>query len=251
MSLLLNQLASHLNTFLDISSFEDKAINGIQIANEIPINHIATAVTSTLEAIEKAVALKAQALIVHHGIFCKGDGYQIVDTRYKKIKLLIENNVALLCYHLPLDAHQDIGNNWKAARDLGLQDLTPWFKYTNTTIGVIGSITPTPFDEFIKKVEQYYGNRANKVKTKEIISSVGIVSGGAHKLIDDAVQAPVDCFITGTVDEPVWDIAHEKQISFLGLGHYATETIGVQALAEYLQATMHVQASFIKTDNPF
>jgi len=247
----IKDISTHLNTHLDIANFEDGAINGVQITTTAPITSVATAVTSSLEAIERAVALKVQALIVHHGIFRKGDSYPLTDIKYKKIKLLIENNIALLCYHLPLDAHQELGNNWKAARDLGLQDLKPGFMYGSSTIGVIGTMAPMPFDAFTKKVEQYYGNKANAVSVKKTISSVGIVSGGAHKSLDDAVKAGVDCFITGTVDEPVWDTAHEKQISFLSLGHYCTETVGPKALADYMQKTMQVSATFIKTENPF
>lgn len=247
----LAQLSQYLNMFLDPLKMEDVAINGIQVANKGFITSSATAVTASLETIEKAAALGVQALIVHHGIFKKGDPYAINGIQYKKIKVLVDHDIALLGYHLPLDAHRELGNNYKAALDLGLQNLQPFAEYYKVPIGVIGSIIPMPFNVFKKKVEDYYGRPATSVKVKDSISSVAIVSGGAEKSITAAAHANADCFITGRVDEPVWDSAHEEGISFLGLGHYATETVGPKALAEHIQEIFTISCTFIKTDNPF
>lgn len=247
----LSELSSYLNNYLEISKFDENAYNGVQVANTAPITHVATAVTASLQAIEKAAQLKAQALIVHHGIFTKNSWHPLTDIQYKKIKMLIDHDIALLGYHLPLDAHQEIGNNWKAARDLGLQDLAPFGEYNKMIIGVKGSMAPTSFEAFKQKAEKYYGNSAAVVKVKDPIASVAIISGGADKFVKAAAQAEADCFITGRFDEPVWDDAHENNISFLGLGHYATETIGVKALADHLQKKFDIPATFIKIENPF
>ncbi len=247
----INQLATYLNEYLDSSTFEDSALNGIQVGNKGNISHIATAVSASLETIEKAAAIGANALIVHHGIFLKKEMQGITGTHYKKIKKLIESDIALLCYHLPLDAHTAVGNNWKAAHDLGLQNLQPFAQFGKKFIGVKGSISKTPFNEFQNKIEHYYGQKANVVKIHEYISSVAIVSGAGEKCILDAARAGLDCLITGRVDEPVWDHAHEENVSFFGLGHYATEIIGPKTLAEHLQKTLGVKTTFIKTSNPF
>ncbi len=251
----LHELAQHLDDYLQVNHFDEAAYNGIQVANTGPmaedITHIATAVTASLETIEQAAQLGVQALIVHHGIFRKQDTHPIVGVLYKKIKLLMEHNIALLAYHLPLDAHQEVGNNWHAARDLGMKDLQSFGQYGGHSIGVIGSIAPTDFDVFKQKVEQYYRRPAQWVKIKDPIHTVAIISGGADRFIIDAAQVGADCFITGRVDEPVWDNAHEYGISFLGLGHYGTETIGPQALAGYIQKALGIPSEFIKTDNPF
>ncbi len=243
------ELSQYLNNLF--SPIEENAFNGLQVAGAGPIKTIATAVTASIEAIEKAAALQAQALIVHHGIFQKNESQPLIGNRYKKIKLLIDNNIALYAYHLPLDADREIGNNWKAAKDLGLQNLQPFLEYNKTLIGVIGAMPPVPFEVLKQKVEQYYGATAASVKVKDTIRSVAIVSGGADRFVADAAQAGADCFITGRFDEPVWDAAHEEHISFLGLGHYATETVGVKALAEKLQEKFGIPCTFIKTDNPF
>ncbi len=245
-------LEQHLNAYLDPHKIQEKAYNGIQVTNTGAITNIATAVSASLEAIEKAVALKAQALIVHHGIFRQNDSHPLTGITYKKIKLLMEHNIALLCYHLPLDAHQEIGNNWKAARDLELINLKPFAEYNGILIGVVGQLPEKlSFEVFKATAEQYYKRPAQAVKVKDPITSVAIVSGGADGFVAAAAQAGADCFITGRVDEPVWDSAHEHNISFLGLGHYGTETVGVKALADYLPKHFAVSCTFLKTANPF
>ena len=245
------ELTQYLNEYIDPYKIDEGAYNGIQVTNSGTITKIATAVSASLEAIEKAAELKAQALIVHHGIFLKNEPQQLSGTKYKKIKALIENDIALFCYHLPLDAHRELGNNWKAARDLGLQDLQPCADYNKISIGVIGSINPISFEELKKKVENYYGNKAAEVKVKDSIKKIALVSGAGERFINTVAQAGADCYITGRVDEPVWDTAQEENISFLGLGHYATEIIGVKALAEHLQQKFGITCLFIKTKNPF
>lgn len=244
-------LVRYLDTLLDPTKLDENALNGIQVSHEGAITSVATAVSASLEAIEKAAALGVQALIVHHGIFKKNEIQAISGIQYRKIKMLMDHNIALLCYHLPLDAHQVVGNNWKAARDLGLQELTPFAEFSRVPIGVIGSLPSQRFDEFKQKVETYYGRPAAAVKVKDPVSRVAIVSGGAERFIKVAASLGADCFITGRVDEPVWDWAHEDGISFLGLGHYATETVGPKALANYLQDVFQIPCSFIHTANPF
>lgn len=248
----LKELANYLNAFLDPNRIQESSPNGVLVANDMPIKKIATAVSASLETIEKAAVIEAQALIVHHGrIFSKNESCVITEIKYQKIKKLIRNNIALLSYHLPLDAHREIGNNWKAAKDIGMQNLQPFLEYEKHLIGVIGDIKPTSFEQFKKQIETYYGNNSMAVKVKDSITKVAIVSGGADKFIKDAAKAGADCFITGRVDEPVWEDAHEYNISFLGLGHYATETVGPKALAENLQQKFGIECCFIDTGNPF
>lgn len=245
------QLSEYLNAYLDPNKIEENAYNGIQVANSVPISSIATAVTANIETIQKAIELNAQALIVHHGIFLKKHPHPITGRLYEKIKLLINHDIALLGYHLPLDAHQEIGNNWQAARDLGLQNLQPFSHHANTQIGVYGTIPATSFDTFKKTVENYYGRPANAVKVKDTIKKVAIISGAADGFITDAAAIGADCFITGRHDEKVWDNAHELDISFLGLGHYGTETVGPKALAHHIEQKFNIPCTFIKTENPF
>jgi dinuclear metal center YbgI/SA1388 family protein len=247
----LTELESYLIELLNPFIFNDRAYNGVQVATRVPIARIATAVSITKEVICKAIENKVQAIIVHHGIFCKNDAHPLVGRLYDYIELLIKNDIALLCYHLPLDAHVEVGNNWKAAADLGLQSLQPCIKYGDKDIGVMGSIDTMSFIDFQQKVEKYYGRPAEVVQVHDRVNTIVIVSGAGERSIKEAAQRGADCLITGRVDEHVWQDAHEYGVSFLGLGHYATEVIGPKALAEKLKEKFEIPVQFIETDNPF
>ncbi len=249
--ILLADLESFLNSLLNAKSFDERAYNGVQVATKVPIQKIVTAVSVSKEVIHKAIEAKAQALIVHHGIFRKGDAHPLVGRLYDMIYQLMKHDIALFCYHLPLDAHNKIGNNWKAAQDLGLKNCTSFFEYGGDYIGVVGEVEKITFEAFKKHVEQYYDRSALAVKVNEEVKKIAIISGGADKFIKDAAEAGADCFITGRVDESVWDDAHDYKVSFLGLGHYGTETIGPQALAKKIESHFQIPAIFIKTKNPF
>ncbi len=247
----LAELESYLNSLLAIEKFDERAYNGVQIKTKVPIKKIVTAVSVSTEVIRKAIDTKAQALIVHHGIFLRGDEHPLVGRLYDMVSELIVHNIALLCYHLPLDAHQKIGNNWKAAHEIGLKNCQPFFEYGGEYIGVVGETENIPFEAFKKRVEDYYERPALAIEVNKVVKKVAIISGGADKFIKDAAAAGADCYITGRVDEQVWDDAHDYGVSFLGLGHYGTETVGPQALAQELEKHFQIAATFIKTDNPF
>lgn len=250
-SITLGQLTTYLDTLLDVQRFDEKAYNGLQVANNAPIKKVATAVTISKEVIAQAIKQDAQAIVVHHGIFRKGDAHPVVGRLYDYLQALITHNIALLGYHLPLDAHQEVGNNWRAAHDLGLTNCKPFCSLGNAHIGVIGQIETTSFYAFKKKVEAYYGREAHAVKIHDDVRTVGIISGGADAFIKEAAHAGADCFITGRVDERVWDDAHEYGVSFLGLGHYGTETVGPKALADAISNEFGIPTVFLKTNNPF
>ncbi len=164
---------------------------------------------------------------------------------------MLEHDISLVAYHLPLDAHSRLGNNWKAAIDLGLQDLE-LFSCMGQAIGVRGTFPATKVDHFQKKLEAYYGHPAHvALGGKKEVGSVAIVSGGAHKAIEAAADSGVDCFVTGSFDEPVWDIAHERKVNFFALGHYATERVGILGLMEDVRGHFDVPSEFIDLFNPF
>jgi putative NIF3 family GTP cyclohydrolase 1 type 2 len=160
--------------------------------------------------------------------------------------------MSLLAYHLPLDAHPVVGNNWKAARDLGLGDLEPFSPIGKTSLGVKGKLAQMSVDAFQKKLEAYYGHQAHSaLGGKKEVRCAAIISGGAHRYLEQAADAGLDCFITGSFDEPVWDIAHERKINFFALGHYSTERVGVLALMDEVQKQFKISCEFIDLFNPF
>lgn len=250
----LNELVAYLDQYLEVSDFIDFSINGLQVEGRKTVRSIATAVSANLETIEQAVAEGHDALIVHHGLFWNkdGDSLRIVGSKQKKLRLLLNNEISLLTYHLPLDAHYEVGNNWKAARDLGWQQLAPFGFYNNKYIGVKGTFHPIEIETFKSKIEKYYHHFATvALKGKKLVSSAALISGAAYKELLQAAKENIDCFITGNFDEPAWSMAQEEQIHFLALGHSATETVGPKALAAKLSQQFEVACVFLDIPNPF
>lgn len=248
----LQDFSQYLQQLLSPADFADNCPNGIQVEGKKEIERVAFAVSASLATIAEAVNRKADALIVHHGIFWNKDPFAIVGTKKEKLEYLLKEGISLFAYHLPLDAHQKIGNNWKAAFDLGLEALDPFCSIGKTPIGVKGKMDSTPVEVFQKKLEAYYGHPAYvALGGKKEVRSAAIISGGGHRYIDLAADENVDCFITGSFDEPTWDIAHERKINFFALGHYSTERVGVFALMAHLHKQFQVPCEFIDLFNPF
>ncbi len=248
----LQEFCDYLEGVLDSSSFEDYCYNGVQVESGGSIARIAMAVSASMSSIEKAVSADVDALIVHHGMFWNRDSSNITGVKSHKLKMLLENGISLIAYHLPLDAHEEFGNNWKAARDLGWQNLEPFGEFNGKKIGVKGTFDCIKREDMARRLETYYGHVANAAYGgKDVVESAALISGGAHMNIIDAGKEGIDCFITGSFDEPVWHIAHEEKINFLAMGHSATERVGVSALGNHLAKHFNVECSFIESSNPF
>lgn len=247
MMITLQDLSLFFQNLLSTEGFSDYCPNGIQVEGKREIKRICFSVSASLAVIDEVVKKGADALVVHHGIFWNKDPYTVIGTKRDKLERLLKNGISLFAYHLPLDAHPRIGNNWKAAMDLGIEDLQSFH-----SIGVKGTMQSIDVDAFRKKLEAYYGRPAHvALGGKKEVSSVAIISGGAHRNIIEAADAKVDCYITGSFDEPVWDIAHERKINFFALGHYSTEKVGILALMAELQKHCKVPCEFIDLFNPF
>lgn len=250
--ILRQKLCQSLNELLQPSLFSDYCINGLQVEGTEEIFKIATAVSATLETIEEVIQIGAQALIVHHGLFWTGDSFAITGVKKKKLALILQNQLNLIAYHLPLDAHQEVGNNWQAAREMGWTELTPFYQIKGAAIGVKGRVPKQSRKHFQSTLEQYYQhNAAAALGGKEEIETVGLISGGAYKSLVNAAQENLDCFVTGNYDEPAWSQAFEERVNFFALGHSATERIGPRALRDYLQDTLKLDTTFIDIPNPF
>lgn len=247
MSLTLQTLANYLKDFLKEPFVNDYCPNGLQIEGKEKIIKIGVAVSASLATIKEAIALNVDLLLVHHGLFWNKESFVISGPKREKIKLLLEHEISLIAYHLPLDLHEEVGNNWCAARDLGWRNLS-----TFNGIGVKGTFPEISIEEFIKKLETYYVHPATlALGGKKRVQSAALISGGAYKEIPYAKREGVDCYITGSFDEPAWSLAYEENINFLALGHTATERVGPRALGEHLTKKFGVQTHFIDTPNPF
>lgn len=248
----LTDLQIYLDGLLQSKLFQDYCPNGLQVEGVPSIKHLGVSVSASLETIQKAIKLKCQALIVHHGLFWTREPFVATGTRRDKLKSLLDNGISLFAYHLPLDAHNLYGNNWKAARDLGWTQLEPFPSGPGIPIGVKGSFPQIAVKDFQKKLENYYKHPAHSaLGGNNKVKSAAIISGGAHKYITEAVAAGVDCYITGSFDEPVWNQANEEKINFFAMGHAATEQIGPAALGKHLEEKFGLKVSFIEDKNPF
>jgi dinuclear metal center YbgI/SA1388 family protein len=248
----LKTFSQYIDSILQPGSFQDVCINGIQVEGKKKILHLAVAVTASLHTIKKAKTIKADCLLVHHGLFLKGKDTVIQGSLKEMLAILLSSNISLLAYHLPLDAHQELGNNWPAAKMLGWTDLEPFGNFQGMKIGVKGTCAPTSQEQFKKQLEKFYHHTAAAVfGGSKTIRSCALISGGAHKSISEAVLDEVDCFITGTTDEPIWHIAHQDKMNFFALGHAATETIGVQLLGQHLAEQFDIKVTYIHENNPF
>ncbi len=249
----LSELVNYLYTLLNCSTINDFCPNGLQVQGVDSVQKIASAVSGSEATIKAAIDMEAGALLVHHGMFWNKDSFRILGVKKRKLELLFDNNIALLAYHLPLDCHQQYGNNWCAAKEMGWQNLEPFGeRLGNSYLGVKGTFKAMPVDDFTKKLEEYYQHPAyTALGGKSTVSSAALISGGAHREITDAIKAKVDCFITGSFDEPIWHIAHEEKIHFFAMGHSNTEKIGPRALGDHLSKQFNIEHTFIDIPNPF
>lgn len=248
----LKELQTFLDQLLPSNGVTDFCPNGLQVQGKGQIRKIATAVSSNLETLEYAIKLGIDALIVHHGLFWQRDSYVIQGTKKTKLQLLLKHDISLFAYHLPLDMHQQIGNNWKAAKDMQWTDLRPFGLFDKTPIGVQGKIPPMTREELKRNLENYYEHPATTAwGGTDRIQTVALISGGAHKSITEAAQMGIDAFITGSFDEPAWHQAKEEGVNFFALGHSATERVGPMALAQLLRQSFDVPCEFLDISNPF
>jgi dinuclear metal center YbgI/SA1388 family protein len=248
----LQELVDYLGILLQPEMFTDYCPNGLQVEGKKEIGRVGTAVTASLETIEKAIKQGCDALVVHHGLFWKGDPYPVVGPKAQKLRRLMEAGCSLLAYHLPLDAHRTVGNNWCAAQALGWNNLQPFGQLNGIDIGVSGELAPLSVEEFRKALEKYYDHPSHcALGGKEVVSSAALISGGAYRSIPEAAEAGVDCFITGNFDEPAWHLAKELGVNFFALGHAATERVGPRALAGAIKDELAVETVYVSDENPF
>lgn len=248
----LKDLCRYLDQLLPNQGIADYSPNGLQVEGKKEVRNVATAVSASLATIQEAAAMKADVLIVHHGLFWQRDSYVIDGIKRQKLALLFEHNLSLVAYHLPLDLHPELGNNWRAAREMGWMDLQPFGYMNGVAIGVQGKIAPCTQEQFKHQLEHYYDHPAVcALGGKKVIETVALISGGAHKSIIDAIKEQVDAFITGSFDEPIWHQALEEKMNFFALGHSATERVGPRALSEHINQSLQLPCTFIDVFNPF
>jgi len=246
------KLANKLDQFLEIHQFKDYSPNGLQIEGREDVKKIITGVTANQTLIDAAIEQNADAILVHHGFFWKGEAQQIVGMKYNRIKALIENGINLYAYHLPLDVHPELGNNAQLAKLLDITDRRPLEPWDKRSVGRVGkfeqAVTP---DELTARLNTTLKRQPLHIDGgKKEIKSIAWCTGGGQDYITIAAEQGIDAFISGEISERTTHIAREMGIHYFAAGHHATERYGVKALGEWLNDELGFDVTFIDIDNP-
>ncbi|MBA4110363.1 MAG: Nif3-like dinuclear metal center hexameric protein [Leptothrix sp. (in: Bacteria)] len=242
-------LHHHLNTVLEAGRFKDYGPNGLQVEGRGQVGKVVTGVTASKALIEAAVEAQADAILVHHGLFWRGHDGRVTGWMKQRLALLLEHNISLLAYHLPLDAHPTLGNNAQWGKRLG---LVADGCFGDQNLGFVG---PAPQGLTLDSLTAQVTSALAKAPTVVAgdgrpLKRVAWCSGGAQSFFEDAIAAGADVFLTGEISEPQAHYARETGVAFMACGHHASERYGVQALGAAVAHEFGLTHQFIDIDNP-
>lgn len=252
MSVKLTDLVTYINEMLQPEMFKDYCPNGLQVEGGADVSTIVSGVTASQALIDKAVEMKADVLLVHHGFFWRGEDSCITKIKKRRIKALLENDISLLAYHLPLDAHPSVGNNAQLADKLGIT-ITSGLELDNPrSVGNFGCFSESiTADELAQRIDSALGRKPLLIDGGDhVIKKIAWCTGGAQGYIDKAIALGADAYISGEISESTVHTAREAGIHYLAAGHHATERYGVQALGRCLEQAFDVEHHFVEISNP-
>jgi dinuclear metal center YbgI/SA1388 family protein len=247
-----SELVSYLDNLLDVGRTADLSPNGLQVEGAETVRRIVTGVSACRELFEQARQRGADTLMVHHGIFWRGDPQVLTGFRRRRVAELFEGNLNLIAYHLPLDRHLELGNNALAARRFGLQSVVPFGNFEGASLGVRGQFeTPVSPRELAASCLEVFGQAPQVFDGgRTEIRTLGIISGAAQRELHTAVDEGLDAFITGEVSEWVVNVTRETGVAYFAAGHYATEVLGIRKLGEHVAERFGVEVEFVDVPNP-
>jgi dinuclear metal center YbgI/SA1388 family protein len=247
-----DEIIAYLDDLLEIGSFTDYGPNGLQVPGAAEVTRVVTAVSAQRELFERAAADGAQLVICHHGLFWDFHSRSIAPALKERLRILFDADISLAGYHLPLDAHPEVGNNALICAALGLERAEPFGEHRGRTVGFVGrSDEGIPFSELRSRCAGVFGQEPFVWDTgPEVVHSIGIVSGAAASSFGEAIALGLDAFLTGEPAEHVMADAREAGTHFIAAGHYATETLGVRRLGELLAERFGLEHHFIDAPNP-
>jgi dinuclear metal center YbgI/SA1388 family protein len=247
-----DEIVDFCDQLLEIASFDDYGPNGLQVPGATEVSKIATGVSANRAFIEGAIGCGAQLAITHHGLFWGGDPQALSEQMAERLRALLTARLSLAAYHLPLDAHPEVGNNALLCERLGFEQHSRFSELRGRPIGIVGraadGLEPA---ELRRRVTELLQREPLSFEAgPDRVRSIGIVSGGASGQIHDAIALGLDAYLTGEPSEPAMADASEGGIHFIAAGHYATETLGVRRLGEILAERFDVEHEFIDVPNP-
>ena len=245
----LNLLVTELANFLQVGKFQDYCPNGLQVEGRPQVRRIVSGVTASQALIEAAIAADADAILVHHGYFWRGEAAEVTGLKRQRLKRLLTHDLSLLAYHLPLDAHAEVGNNvqlgkvfeWSVTRYLDDKNMLPVAELPQVmTLAQLGEYVST----CLGRQAQLLGDPQKQVRT------VAWCTGAAQSYIQQVVNAGVDVFISGEVSEQTWHTVCETDTAYISAGHHATERYGVMALGQWIAERYGIEHIYVELDNP-
>ena len=243
------ELDLHLHTLLEVARFRDYGPNGLQVEGKAEVCKIVSGVTASLALIEAAIDADADAVLVHHGLFWKGHDGRVTGWLKQRLQRLLEHQINLFAYHLPLDAHASLGNNAQLGLRMG---LTADARFGEQELGFIGSLTETSSASALAaRLRQELGRTPTLVEGDgRPLRRLAWCTGGAQSYFEAAIAAGADAFVTGEISEPQAHYARETGVAFIACGHHASERYGAAALGAHVAQHFGVEHRFIEIDNP-
>jgi dinuclear metal center YbgI/SA1388 family protein len=247
-----DELISFLDELLASPGRADYGPNGLQVPGAEEVELVVTGVSAHRELFEQAAAAGAQLVLCHHGIFWGESAGPVTEQLKARLKLLFDHDMSLAAYHLPLDAHPEVGNNALICAGLGLERETAFGEAKGAPIGWVGAAPePLTVGALVERSTELFGSEPLVFDSGPAeIRRVGVVSGGGSSALGEAIALGLDAFVTGEPTEHVMADAREGGIHFLAVGHYASETLGVRRLGELLAEKFRVEHRFIEVPNP-
>lgn len=245
----LNELEIYLNQLLGVAQVRDYCPNGLQVEGRSEVHKLISGVTASFDLLQAAVAAGADAVLVHHGYFWRGENPCLTGIKRRRIALLIENDISLLAYHLPLDVHPELGNNTQLGRRLGFIETG---RFGEQGIAVQGTLPQAiTLKDLSKNVEHLLSRKALVIGNEaKLVQRIAWCTGAAQDYFDEAIRLGVDAFVTGEISEQTVHAARESGVAFIAAGHHATERYGVQTLGEHVAQKFGIAHQFIDVDNP-
>lgn len=246
------QLLQAFDTLLQPERFRDHGPNGLQVEGRLAVRKMVSGVTASRALIEAAIAAQADAIFVHHGLFWRGQDGRVTGWMKQRLALLLAHDINLYAYHLPLDAHPELGNNAQLAVRLGLQAQA---RFGEQDLGLLGQRADgSGFADaavLARHVEQALGRPATVIGDPgRAVKRIAWCSGGAQGYFEAAIAAGAEAFITGEISEPQAHYARECGVAFIACGHHASERYGAPAVAAHVAAQLGLAHEFIEIDNP-
>ena len=247
--MLLNELCDYNASLLQAGQFKDYCPNGLQVEGRAEVVRIATGVTASQKVLDEATAWGADAVLVHHGYFWRNEDNVITGIKKRRIAQLLRNDMSLLAYHLPLDAHPELGNNTQLGKLLGLMEQG---RFGEQQIACVGELAPP---QALAQFAAWVGGRLQRVPQvigdeAKSIHKLAWCSGGGQGYFEEAIAQGVDAYITGEISEQCYHLAQESGVAYIAAGHHATERLGIRALGEHLADRFGLEHRFFDQDNP-